>query len=266
MNLHISQSGKGAPLVLIHGWGMHGGIWDNVVPQLSRTFCVHCVDLPGHGLSRYSTSDPLKNSEEMKGIDQLDDMVDELSNQLDGPLNICGWSLGGLVALRWAKRLPLQVQRLVLVASTPCFAEGQDWKFGMDKETLQQFATELEQSHVATLRRFLALQVRGSLNERELLSELRIGLFSHGEPDINALRGGLGILRDVDLRGELAAIHQPTLLIAGERDKLTPPEASFYMAQAMPDARCAEIAGAAHTPFLSHTEIFVQKITDFLHG
>ena len=38
-----------------------------------------------------------------------------------------------------------------------------------------------------------------------------------------ALRAGLDILRDADLRGELPDIKQPALVIAGERDKLTPP-------------------------------------------
>ena len=196
----------------------------------------------------------------------LDIIVDELSAQFDEPLNVCGWSLGGQVALRWAQRAPNQVKKLALVASTPCFTEREDWLFGMAVATLSQFAAELERDHAATLRRFLALQMRGSANERELLTDLRSRLFSRGEPDVNALRGGLEILRDADLRGDLASIHQPALLIVGERDKLTPPEASFYMAQSLPDARAVEIAGAAHAPFLSHPEIFVTQITDFLHG
>ncbi len=257
MSLHVESQGSGAPLVLIHGWGMHGGIWDNVVPQLAQRFRVHCVDLPGHGYSR------------IKGKGSpftLDAIVDELSAQFDESLNVCGWSLGGQVALRWARYAPQQVRRLVLVASTPCFTEREDWLFGMAAASLQQFAAELELDHDTTLRRFLALQMRGSANERELLTDLRSRLFSRGEPDINALRGGLEILRDVDLRAELSAIHQPALLIAGERDKLTPPEASFYMAQTLPDARMLKIAGAAHAPFLSHPEIFVEQLTEFLHG
>jgi pimeloyl-[acyl-carrier protein] methyl ester esterase len=216
------------------------------------------VDLPGHGYSP-----PLFSGH---GLGQLDAIAGVLSAQFNEPLNICGWSLGGLVALRWARLEPQQVQRLVLVASTPCFAEREDWLFGMAAVSLQQFAAELERDHAATLRRFLALQMRGSANERELLADLRSRLFSRGEPDVKALRGGLEILRDTDLRGELVSIRQPALLIAGERDKLTPPQASFYMAQALPDARRVEIAGAAHVPFLSHPEIFVEQITDFLHG
>jgi pimeloyl-[acyl-carrier protein] methyl ester esterase len=115
------------------------------------------------------------------------------------------------------------------------------------------------------LRRFLALQVRGSENERELLMALREQLFSRGESALSALRGGLDILREADLRESLPDIAQPTLAIAGQRDKLTPPEASYYLAQVMPNARVVEIKGAAHAPFLSHTDTVVQHIKRFLH-
>ena len=202
MSLQIENTGSGAPLVLIHGWGMHGGIWDNVAPLLAQSYHVHCVDLPGHGYSN-PLSPTLPRRE--RGLEQLDAIVDALSSQFTGPLNVCGWSLGGLIALRWAQLVPQQVRQLVLVASTPCFAEREDWLFGMERETLNQFAAELERDYVATLRRFLALQVRGSENERALLADLRTRLFSHGEPDVNALRTGLEILREADLRGELAA-------------------------------------------------------------
>jgi pimeloyl-[acyl-carrier protein] methyl ester esterase len=134
----------------------------------------------------------------------------------------------------------------------------------MANVVLEKFASELEANHAATLRRFIALQLRGSENERELLMVLRERLFSRGEPDMTALRGGLNILRDADQRAELPGIKQPTLVIAGERDKLTPPEASRYMAQAIATARLVEVAGAAHAPFLSHPEIFVAHVSGFL--
>ncbi len=259
MSLHIESHGSGAQLVLIHGWGMHAGFWDNVVPRLAQKFRVHCVDLPGHGASITPfTLSPFPFT--------LDAIANELSSHFTGQLNVCGWSIGGLVALRWAQISRQQVQRLVLVASTPCFTEQENWPYGVAEETLRQFATELEQDKVAMLRRFIYLMVRGSVNERELLADLRSRLFSHGQPDMNALRGWLEILRDVDFRAELPGISQPALLIAGECDKLTPPEASYFMAQTLPDARLVKIAGAAHVPFLSHPEIFVEQITDFLHG
>lgn len=253
MSLHVESIGSGEPLLLIHGWGMHGGVWTDVAQKLSEDFQVLSVDLPGFGASA-----PLPQT-------NLDAITQALSQRFSEPLNVCGWSLGGQVALHWAKREPAKVRRLVLVTSTPCFAEREDWLFGMAREVLAKFAAELEQNHAATLRRFIALQLRGSENERELLGLLRERLFSRGEPDMGALRGGLEILRDADLRAGLPEIVQPTLLIAGERDKLTPPEASYYLARIMPSARVVEVAGAAHAPFLSHPGIFVEQVKSFLH-
>ena len=271
MSLHVDSRGSGAPLLLIHGWGMHGGMWGAVTEQLARHFHVLAVDLPGHGFSAGSREWKVDSGRQVAHFPLptshflLDSLVDQLSAQFAEPLTVCGWSLGGQVALHWAAREPEKIKRLVLVASTPCFAERDDWPFGMARATLQQFAAELEKNHTATLRRFLALQVRGSEGERELLANLRELLFSRGEPHPDALRGGLEILRDADLRGALPEIRQPTLVIAGERDKLTPPEASHYLAQTLPNARMVEIEGAAHAPFLSHPQIFIRHLKSFLN-
>lgn len=251
--LHIESRGSGAPLLLIHGWGMHGGMWGGLSERLAQDYRVITVDLPGHGYSKAGSS-----------IFPLDALVDELSAQFDEPLTLCGWSLGGQIALRWAERHARQVQRLVLVASTPCFVRRSGWECAMEAETLAAFAGALQQNYALTLRRFLALQLRGSERERELLAELREALFSRGEPELGALQSGLDILRDCDLREALSGITQPALVIAGERDTLTPPQASQYMAAQLPQARLATIAGAAHAPFLSHPDSFIGELSVFL--
>ncbi len=264
--LHVDSYGSGAPLLLIHGWGMHGGMWSDTAVQLARQFRVHVVDLPGHGLSvRSEERGARSEGADIPAHAALDRIVDELAAQFAEPLNVCGWSLGGQIALRWAQRFPQQVQRLVLVASTPCFVRRADWQCAMAPETLAEFAASLQQNYAQTLRRFLALQVRGSEQERELLAALRAALFSRGEPDTAALQSGLEILRDGDLRSALPEVRQPMLVIAGERDTLTPPQAAQYLADRAANARLALIKGAAHAPFLSHPKEFVEHLTRFLH-
>jgi pimeloyl-[acyl-carrier protein] methyl ester esterase len=253
MSLHVEVIGQGEPLVMLHGWGMHGGIWGDTVAKLAQHFQVHCVDLPGHGASA-----PI-------AAFTLGSVVEHLAAQFDQPITVCCWSLGGQIALHWAKCEPEKIKRLVLVTSTPCFVERDDWPFGIPQHTLLQFAADLEKNHTATLRRFLGLQVRGSEGERELLANLRESLFSRGEPDLDSLRGGLEILRDSDMRSVLQQIKQPILVIAGERDKLSPPEASYFLAQTLPNARVVEIKGAAHVPFMSHREEFVGHVMEFLN-
>lgn len=279
MSLHVEKYGSGVPLLLIHGWGMHGGMWGGVVEKLAEKFCVHVVDLPGHGNSKQTIKPFGLSLSKPEGTDDLrfdgltangseihlDQIVSEFAMQFSEPLTVCGWSLAGQIAIRWAQREPQKIQRLVLVSSTPCFVKRDDWQCAMAAETLAGFAAVLTENYAQTLRRFLALQVRGSDNERELLASLRSALFNRGEPDLCALQAGLEILRDCDLRLGLPTITQPTLVIAGERDTLTPPKASQYMAAQLGNAKLAMIKGAAHAPFLSHPEIFVKQLTSFLH-
>jgi pimeloyl-[acyl-carrier protein] methyl ester esterase len=286
--LHVDRyacAGKessSAPLLLIHGWGMHGGMWRGVAEQLAQHVNVYAVDLPGHGLSslpspageggaggegsRESTLSPTLSRERERGLDLLDSIVDSLSEQFAEPLTVCGWSLGGQVALRWALRYPHQVERLVMVASTPCFVRLDGWRHALSAEVLDEFAANLQQNYAQTLKRFLSLQMRGSEQEREVLALLREGLFSRGEPDMGALQSGLEILRDSDLRDALPEVRQPTLVLAGERDTLIPHRASQFLASQIPNGRLATIKGAAHAPFLSHPDEFVAELKSFMKG
>jgi len=260
---HYAYSGEGeggTPLLLIHGWGMHGGMWESVAKQLARNFDVYAADLPGHGYSKTG-----KKDEPVSPL-TLDAIVDRLSVQFDGPLNVCGWSLGGQVALRWALRHPQQVERLVLVASTPCFVRLDDWRFALSVEILEEFAVNLQQNYAQTLKRFLSLQMRGSEQEREVLALLRDDLFSRGEPDLGALQSGLNILRDSDLRGVLPEVGQPVLVLAGERDTLIPHQATKYFAERLANGRLATIKGAAHAPFLSHPDEFGGLMLEFMRA
>ena len=271
--MHVDSLGSGTPLVLIHGWGMHGGMWGEIPKRLAEHFRVLAVDLPGHGYSKADKGEGERKKGQCPVLPfplpsstfPLDSIVDQLSAQFAQPLTVCGWSLGGQIALRWAMRYPQQVNRLVLVASTPCFIRHPEWECAMAKEALTEFADALQQDYALTLRRFLALQVRGSERERELLAALRSALSGRGEPNLDSLRSGLEILRGCDLRNELHDIRQPALVVAGERDTLTPPQASHYLAEKMPNARLATIKGAAHAPFLSHPDEFMEHVISFLH-
>ncbi len=252
MNLHIESSGSGVPLLLIHGWGMHSGVWSELAKNLATQFRVITVDLPGHGYSKKVM--PFT----------LDAIVDELAAQLDESLAVCGWSLGGQIALHWAMRHPQQIRCLALVASTPCFAVRPDWLCAMPKPVLLEFAVALQQDSAATLRRFAALQVQGGERERETLAILRNLLLSRGEPRLEMLQAGLDLLRDVDLRNTLKEIKPPVLVMAGAQDGLTPLVASQYLASQLPNARLAVIEGAAHVPFLSHPDKFTEQMIDFV--
>ena len=253
MKLHIETVGDGPNLALIHGWGMHGGVWDGVRDELARRFRLHLVDLPGHGASP------------ALGQDGLENLARAVAAALPDKIRVCGWSLGGLVALEMALLFPAQVERLLLTATTPCFTERDEWPWAVRREVLLEFAAALETDCDATLKRFLALQARGGDEAKAVLKRLRETLFTRGRPTVEALRGGLKILLESDLRDRAAAVKAPALLLHGDRDMLTPVGAGRWLAGQMAGARLETIAGAAHAPFLSHPGKFAEITAGFLH-
>jgi pimeloyl-[acyl-carrier protein] methyl ester esterase len=251
MSLYTETSGTGPDLVLVHGWGLHGGIWGTFVPLLAANFRVTCVDLPGHGRSDWG------------GEGTLDAITAALLPVVPAPAIWLGWSLGGLVAARAAQMVPTDVTALVTIASTPCFVRKPGWQRAMLPALLDAFAAELAQDYVRTLNRFLALQVRGSNSYGDVLKTLRALLLAHGEPDAAGLRAGLEVLRTADLRDSLGDIDCPTLLLMGESDTLVPVAAGRAASQLFPDAQLEVIAGAGHAPFIAQPEVVAGLVHDF---
>lgn len=250
--LHIEVRGSGRDLVLLHGWGLHGGLFRALAERLAPHFRLHLVDLPGHGRSVMPEGDYT-----------LDSVAASIATQVPAHAAWLGWSLGGRVALM-AALTGASIAKLILIGTNPAFTQRDDWPHGMPAAELQQFADALCDDYKATLQRFLAVQSRGSEKGREELRALRDDLFAHGEPHPAALAGGLEILRGADLRAQLAAIQQPTLVIHGERDTLAPIAAAEFTASALPHGQLLAIPGAGHAPFISHPEQVVAALLEFL--
>jgi len=255
--LHVDATGDGPPLVLLHGWAMHSELWGPLMPRLARSHRVHAVDLPGHG---HSAALPEFT------LDGVVAALDETFGASGPPLTVVGWSLGGLVAMRWALARPGRVRRLALVATSPRFVAGEDWPHAMAAETLDRFGDELRIAWKLTVQRFLALQLQGGEHSRAMLSELRARLAARNAPAPATLLESLAVLRDTDVRGDLACIEQPALVVSGDRDTLAFSGAGRFLAEHLPNARYAPIPGAAHVPFLSHAEAFGAAIDAFLDG
>lgn len=252
--LHVDTAGHGPDLVLLHGWGMHGGIWDGIRDQLAQQFRLHVVDLPGYGAS--AQHEPYT----------LAELARVVARALPEQAHVCGWSLGGQVALQLALDFPERVGKLVLLSTTPCFRQRADWPHGMDDATLREFARNLERDYAGTLKRFLSLQARSGEDAREVIAALRAKLFERGEPSLATLRGGLAILQDLDLRDVVADIAQLVLLIHGARDTLTPLAAGTWLACHLPHAELSIVGGSAHAPFLSHRAETMDVMERFLNG
>ena len=239
------------PLVLLHGWGTHAGVWADLIARLDLGQAVIAPDFPGGGSAASAAACT------------MDGVVDELAAIAPERCVIAGWSLGGQLALVWARRHPQQVARVVLIASTPCFVSAPDWVHGMAAATLAGFAAELATDPAATLRRFLLLETRGDAQARAVARRLDAALDARPPADNEVLARTLDWLRDTDLRAILPEIRQPVLVLHGDRDRITPPAAGEYLAAHLPQARLVVLSGAAHAPFISDPDTVCKLMTDF---
>jgi pimeloyl-[acyl-carrier protein] methyl ester esterase len=252
-DLHVETFGRGPDVVLLHGWALHGGLWGPWLATLAEHARLHVVDLPGHGYSRWHDD-----------ITDIESLAQHVLPAVPPDATVLGWSLGGMVALELARRQPRHISALVLIATTPRFLAGDGWDYGMASDVLDGFGRGLAEDYRGTVRNFLALQTLGDENAAPALRELRSKLASHGEPDPRALTAGLDFLRTADLRNALPGIDRPTLVIAGERDRLTSPVAGRELAMRLPSARFHVVERAGHAPFLSHPDEVLREVLPFL--
>ena len=252
MSLYCERRGQGPELVLLHGWGLHGGIWGELPAQLARNWRVLTPDLPGHGRSGIGHG-PLT----------LQSMTDRIAGLVSVPAIWLGWSLGGFVAMDAALRHPTRVAGLVLVGATPKFVQSPGWSAGMAPEVFAGFADSLRRDYRGTLQRFLSLQGGSDEAGRAMIKHLRHELFAHGEPQPEALAAGLSILEHSDLRARLADIPVPTRIVQGTHDRLVPPAAGEFLAREIRGASLLSMAGAGHAPFLSQPDAFLEAFRGF---
>jgi len=252
--MHIKVMGQGPDLVMVHGWSMHSAVWHQLAELLAQNFTLHLVDLPGHGESEWH-----ENAFEM------DSLVDELVEQLPAKSHWVGWSLGGLVAIAFASKLADRVNKLVLLAATPCFVKTQNWSHAMDAAVFNEFADNLNENQQQTLQRFLMLQARGSAHSRDTIRQLSEQLAKETPAKPEALKAGLSVLIDTDIRNQFKQLSCPIKVILGQRDTLIPVAVAddFKYLQASSDITVIESAG--HAPFISHPLDCQVAIESFLN-
>ena len=245
---------KSSPtLALLHGWGMNPRVFDALRAPLEKHCTLLPLALPGHGGAAALPENTLTT------------WASHIAEQLPPQTVLLGWSLGGQIAMRIALDHPATIKRLILISTTPKFVTEDDWRAGVAREDLQKFGADMQADTRASLLRFMTLQTRGAAAQKTILQSLRASFFSEPLPEAQALAAGLGMLLQTDLRGQLCQIEKPVLVIHGSLDKLTPSAAGDWLVKNIPSAKSDLIDGAAHAPFLSHTQQVAEAIMEALH-
>lgn len=247
--LNYELGGRGPHVVLLHPVGLDLTFLAPVADILRKEFTVLTADQRGHGKSPAST--PAHSL-----VDYADDVHALLDKLALTPAAVVGFSFGGMVAQELALKYPQDVSALVICASRaslPTAARDIARKRGDDARK-RGMGDVLE----ATLDRWFTPAFRASGKDDAARARL---LSDHVEGWAQAWHA----MAAVDTLPRLFSVRAPTLCLAGELDKSSPPEVVKEMAKAIPDAHYAELKGAPHMLFLEQPEMTARVVGDFLH-
>jgi len=254
--IYSEIKGEGQDVVLLHGWGMHGGLWGKFNDLISKHCQTHAIDLPGFGYSKKIKNDFT--------LDALSEVVEKYINNIRQPVILIGWSLGGLITLNVLKRKNITLEKVVFVATTPSFTKKPGWECAMEQSVFDGFSNDLKTDYKKTLKRFLFLQTRGSDLARDDLRELNNKLNERGEPDFKALEKGLDILSNTDLRSKKQN-ETPAMLVVGKKDTLVPLSVTNEFENMFPNCEKLILEKTGHAPFISNPEVCAEKIKNFIN-
>ena len=242
------------PVVIIHGWAMNSGLMEATAQALSDIATVYCVDLPGHGRSR-DCDLPL---------DPDGAVTAQLGERIGPDALWIGWSMGGLFALAAAQRS--QARGLVMLSSTPSFAEREGWPHGLRPSVLTGMRQAVATDARRTVTDFLRLEVLGVTRAHPALQDLEQLAFGHGMPQAHALEQGLDLLEHCDMRAPVSRLNVPQLWIGGARDRLVSPDTLTAAAAMAARGESHILAGAGHAAFLSTPDRFNSALRNWIDG
>jgi 3-oxoadipate enol-lactonase len=249
--LHHTLRGRAGPLVvLLHGLGSSCADWPEQHAVLQARYRIAAVDLPGHGRSPLPVG-KLTVEHMAHGVATLLARLDE------PPAHVLGLSLGACVALRLALAAPERVRSLTLVnpfARVQPAGPGDLARLALRMALLATAPMSAVAAHVA--RRLFPWPEQRSLYDAAVAS---LAATPRG-----AYVAAVRALAGFDARGQVAAIRQPTLIVAGDRDTSVPLSAKLALARAIPRARVLVVPASGHATPHDQPAAFNRALIEFL--
>jgi pimeloyl-ACP methyl ester carboxylesterase len=254
ISLSYQLNGSGQTVVFLHPFPMDHRLWQSQVKHFAPHYQVLAVDLRGFGNSDgFGAQTP--SIEQM--ADDLNALLDVL--KITEPIVLCGLSIGGYVALRFAQKYVSRLRGLVICDSR-AQADNDETKAGRDR----MIAFARQHSSVEIVEKVLSgLLGKTSLRTRPELIE-RVKEIGSAQSQ-QAILDALVALRDrPDATDWPSKITIPTLLIFGEEDALAPSHVIETLQSELPNATLIKLPKAGHFSALEQPEVFNEALEKFL--
>jgi pimeloyl-ACP methyl ester carboxylesterase len=247
INIAYERSGKGSPLILIHGYPLDHTIWKEVVSSLADNFDMIIPDLRGFG-----ESDVMEADDSI--IDYATDIAGLMNHFKIKKATIVGHSMGGYVALAFAREFPERVSG-----------------FGMVSSQIAADTNERKENRIATAKQVIEEGVRSvvdsmtpKLSEVSTIQDFVRSLISRQRPlglyiALNAMA------QRPDSTELFSSFEYPTVIVHGNADALIPVDRGREMKSTLPTAHYVELAGLGHMAMMENPKGVADALRFFVH-
>jgi len=236
IEMHYEESGAGAPLVLLHGFGGGTRKWGPFPARLSQHPPRIARDLRGHG---HSTNPENEFTHRLAARD-VSLLLDELGI---GRFSAMGISTGGMTLLHMATSQPARIDAMVLISATSHFTDQARALFR--RASYENFPRQVQQMYRECAK-------RGEPQIQQLVAHFRAFHDNHDDMAFTAR--------------ELSTITARTLVVHGDRDRFFPVEIPLSLYRAIPEAALWIIPGGDHVPIYEATIPFTATALGFIEG
>jgi pimeloyl-ACP methyl ester carboxylesterase len=241
-DLYIKGKSNTLPsLVMLHGLFGSLSNFEPIIPFITKETDVWVPEIP-----LYQTN--MGNNP----IHDLSQWLDEwlMEKELDSVI-LVGNSLGGQIALDYARKSNSNLKGLVLVGSSGLMPSefGDTRPRRYDREYIETKTAEV--FYTLPVQPSMVDEIYAILADRSQLSQL-----------VRLAKASKNTLMDA----YLTQIQIPSLIIWGDNDQITPPEIAFKFESLLPNAQLRWISDCGHVPMMEQPQAFASLLNDFIHG
>lgn len=239
-------------IVFIHGYLETADVWEPLMEHLKHKFRVIAFDIPGHGIS--------ETRHEVNTMEYVADTLHDLLVQTGvKKCTLIGHSMGGYVALAFAKKYNDMTAGLILLHSTP--DPDTDEKRGNREREIKIIESGRKELLAKTNpgKGFAAVNRKKFAEE---INDLGMGVIETDDDGITALLKGMAAREDMS--GFLKEIKQPVMMIFGEQDEYMPAEYTKELAERYPEATTVMLENSGHMGFIEQEKDVLNAIETFM--
>lgn len=241
------------PVLFLHGWSMHGAIFDDITKRLGSEFDCVAPDLPGHGTRRENAA-TLKNCADLAG---------RYIKSMDQPI-LVGWSMGAAIAWRYIALYGTSaIRALVTIDMSPRLVPEDDWSLGLGgqsaesiKLTSSRIIPDWSRMTNSIVRTMFAPDSAPIISRKDI----RDFLLTQNPAYLRSIWDDLIMM---DERKTISRIDIPYLICSGEKSSLYKQEVSLWIAARVNGARLQNFANSGHSPHLEEPDTFCDVFRQF---